>query len=165
MRALQSDPPGQRRPDRGFTLIELLAVILIIGILAAVAITAYVGQQEKAYLSTVKVDLRNLATAQRTYFVDHETYGTAHQLATEIDFRTSAGGAASVIWSSSAGFCVAATNVHAAADASSALAAIGFGHETIYFDSTVGTTSTTPCTVPPGASGMDGGYWDESGAH
>lgn len=59
---------------RGFTLIELLIVVVIIGILAAVAIPKFASTKEKAYLGTMKSDLRNLATAQESYFYDNNTY-------------------------------------------------------------------------------------------
>jgi type IV pilus assembly protein PilA len=59
---------------RGFTLIELLIVVVIIGILAAVAIPKFASTKEKAFLGTMKSDLRNLATAQESYFYDNNTY-------------------------------------------------------------------------------------------
>ena len=67
------------RNRKGFTLIELLIVVVIIGILAAIAIPKFANTKEKAYLATMKSDLRNLATAQEGYFADAKTYfsGTA----------------------------------------------------------------------------------------
>src|SRR5512143_2249454 len=59
---------------KGFTLIELLIVVVIIGILAAIAIPKFASTKEKAYLATMKSDLRNLATAQEGYFADAKTY-------------------------------------------------------------------------------------------
>jgi prepilin-type N-terminal cleavage/methylation domain-containing protein len=58
----------------GFTLIELLIVVVIIGILAAIAIPKFASTKEKAYVATMKSDLRNLATAQESYFYDNSTY-------------------------------------------------------------------------------------------
>lgn len=51
----------------GFTLIELLIVIVIIGILAAIAIPKFGKTREKAYFKAMQVDLRNLMTAQEIY--------------------------------------------------------------------------------------------------
>lgn len=62
---------------KGFTLIELLIVVVIIGILAAIAIPKFANTKEKAYISAMKSDLRNLATAQETYFGDYQIYATA----------------------------------------------------------------------------------------
>jgi type IV pilus assembly protein PilA len=58
---------------KGFTLIELLIVVVIIGILAAIAIPKFANTKDKAYLAAVKTDLRNLATAQEGYFADNQT--------------------------------------------------------------------------------------------
>lgn len=64
---------------KGFTLIELLIVVVIIGILAAIAIPKYGDTKAKAYVATMKSDLRNLATAEETYFSERHSYfqGTA----------------------------------------------------------------------------------------
>jgi prepilin-type N-terminal cleavage/methylation domain-containing protein len=58
----------------GFTLIELLIVVVIIGILAAIAIPKFSSTKEQAYMSRMKSDLRNIATAQTAYEADNQTY-------------------------------------------------------------------------------------------
>lgn len=65
-----------RRFRRGFTLIELLIVVVIIGILAAIAVPKFQNSKGKANAATLKSDLRNLATAQEAYFYENLTYTT-----------------------------------------------------------------------------------------
>jgi prepilin-type N-terminal cleavage/methylation domain-containing protein len=66
-----------RRTRRGFTLIELLIVVVIIGILAAIAIPKFQSTKGKANAATLKSDLRNLATAEEAYFYSNMTYTTS----------------------------------------------------------------------------------------
>jgi type IV pilus assembly protein PilA len=60
----------------GFTLIELLIVVVIIGILAAIAIPKFSSTREKAFLASMKSDLKNLATLQDIYHNNNYTYST-----------------------------------------------------------------------------------------
>jgi len=65
----------QRAKDEGgFTLIELLVVILIIGILAAIAIPSFLSQKDKANDAAAKSYVRNMQTAEETYFTDNNAY-------------------------------------------------------------------------------------------
>jgi prepilin-type N-terminal cleavage/methylation domain-containing protein len=59
------------RNRKGFTLIELLIVVVIIGILAAIAIPKFANTKEKAYLAAMKSDLRNMATYEEQYAADN----------------------------------------------------------------------------------------------
>jgi prepilin-type N-terminal cleavage/methylation domain-containing protein len=68
---------GSVQNRRGFTLIEILIVIVIIGILAAIAIPKFANSKDRAVLASLKSDLRNLMTAQETYFGDNQTYAPA----------------------------------------------------------------------------------------
>ena len=64
------------KSQKGFTLIELLIVVVIIGIIASIAIPKFANTKEKAYLASMKSDLRNLATAEEAYLFDSLTYTT-----------------------------------------------------------------------------------------
>src|SRR5436853_505124 len=73
----------------GFTLIELLIVVVIIGLLATIAIPKFSNTKEKAYVASMKSDLRNLATAEEAFFYDSTKYTTNFALMN--NFNPSAG--------------------------------------------------------------------------
>lgn len=63
-----------RSNHQGFTLIELMIVIAIIGILAAIAIPQFSAYRKRSYNSAAQSDIRNAATAQEAYYVEHRRY-------------------------------------------------------------------------------------------
>lgn len=65
---------NRTRPTSGFTLIELLIVVVIIGLLAAIAIPKFAATKDKAHKSSMIGDLRNLATAQESYWSEFAVY-------------------------------------------------------------------------------------------
>lgn len=80
-----------RRSTNGFTLIELLIVIVIIGILAAIAVPKFSKTKSKGYVATLKSDIRNLQTAQESYFGDNSVYASMAQLTADNRYAPSAG--------------------------------------------------------------------------
>ena len=95
------------RSAKGFTLIELLIVVVIIGILAAIAIPKFANTKEKAYIASMKADLRNLVTAQEAYFADNVTYAST---TSNLQFNISAGNTVTVTAASGTGWSATSTN-------------------------------------------------------
>ena len=110
---------------RGFTLIELMVVVVIIGILAAIAIPKFAMTKDKAKMASVRSDLRNTMTAEEAYFADYNTFGTLPQLQSNSNYSLSTG---------NAGLVTTASNGYTAT----------IGNATI-------STGVTQCTVQSGA--------------
>jgi prepilin-type N-terminal cleavage/methylation domain-containing protein len=60
----------KRKSKKGFTLIELMVVIVIIGILVAIALPNFISAQDRAKVSSVKANMHTVQTAAETYAVD-----------------------------------------------------------------------------------------------
>jgi type IV pilus assembly protein PilA len=118
---------------KGFTLIELLIVVVIIGILAAIAIPKFAATKDKAKLASVKTDVRNTETAEEAYFSDFATYGTFANLQAASNFTLSTGN-------------------------TGAVTPVASGYTVVYNNTTISTGITT-CKVQVGAgatTGVDG---------
>ena len=114
------------RNRKGFTLIELLIVVVIIGILAAIAIPKFAATKDKAKLASVKTDVRNSETAEEAYFSDYATYGTFAQLQTASNFNLSTGNAMFIATNAS-GYTVTASNSSISSGITSCTVQVGAG--------------------------------------
>ena len=62
------------RGDAGFGLVEVLVTALVVLILAAIALPAFLGQREKAQDTAAKTQIRTMQTAMETYYTDNQSY-------------------------------------------------------------------------------------------
>jgi prepilin-type N-terminal cleavage/methylation domain-containing protein len=92
---------------RGFTLIELLIVVVIIGILAAIAIPKYQATKGKAYFAGMRSDLHNLTTAQEAYFYDHSAYTSTMD---SLPFKPTKGDSVTIVEATASGWSATSQN-------------------------------------------------------
>ncbi len=74
---------AQIRPERGFTIIEILIVVLILGILATIAIPAFMGEQKKGFDADAQSNTRTVVMSVESCFTEtksYETCDTLHEL-------------------------------------------------------------------------------------
>jgi type IV pilus assembly protein PilA len=98
-------PPSRVR--HGFTLLELLIVVLIIGIMSAFAVPRFQNTKGKAYVSSLKSDLRNVASQQEQYFTYNGTYSNDLGL---ISIRSSNGVTITILEANGRGWSATATH-------------------------------------------------------
>ena len=98
-----------RAARKGFTLIELLIVVVIIGILAAIAIPKFANTKQKAFQASMEEDLRNLVTAEEAYF---STYATYTSTTTAMNATQSPGNTITVASASATGWAATVTNAN-----------------------------------------------------
>ena len=96
------------RDKKGFTLIELLIVVVIIGILAAIAIPKFSATREKAYFAALKSDLKNLASQEEIYYSDNYTYSTVQAT---LGFVASSGSSMNISEGTATGWAGTATHL------------------------------------------------------
>lgn len=115
------------RNRKGFTLIELLIVVVIIGILAAIAIPKFASTKDQAKRKSLQSDVRNVMTAQEAYFGTYNAYAAS---LTALGFIASAGNDVTTEPVGTAGFSVNATNSTISADPKTCTVTVGDGSAT-----------------------------------
>ncbi len=115
-----------RNEREGFTLIELLIVVVIIGILAAIAIPKFAATKDKAKLASVRSDLRNIMSAQEAYYIDWGQY--TGSLSTTV-FDPSAGNSVSMTGSTGS-FTATVSNSSITVDPKKCMVEVGTGAPT-----------------------------------
>ncbi len=100
--------PGRK----GFTLIELLIVVVIIGILAAIAIPKFANSKEQAYIASMKSDLRLLGTAQEAFFSDSGQVYASSVASLGTTYHASQGNTIRIYSASQSGWRGLATNAY-----------------------------------------------------
>jgi type IV pilus assembly protein PilA len=94
---------------QGFTLIELLLVVVIIGILVAIAIPKFSNTRGKAVVSAMRSDLRNLASAQESHWVENQTYYGGVVPGAPLAFQPTKGVVVTIVHATVAGWSAQAT--------------------------------------------------------
>ena len=129
----------RRSMKKGFTLIELLIVVVIIGILAAVAIPKFSNTKQRASRAAGVADMRNLATAQEGFFADANRYAVLADTGTgagKMNFAPSNGNTALTLTGTTTGW--------------SGLITIPGGQNCGIFSGAAARPGTMPATNPDG---------------
>ena len=94
---------------RGFSLLELLVVVVIVGLLAAIAIPQFLSYRASAVDSQMKSDLKNAALAMDSYFAEHKAYPTSVSAIVSVGFNQTEGVALTIAVPTPSSFTITAT--------------------------------------------------------
>jgi prepilin-type N-terminal cleavage/methylation domain-containing protein len=125
---------------KGFTLIELLIVVVIIGILAAIALPKFGQTRERAYYTTMTADLTNLRSTQEMYYQTTGNFNYAPDMS-DLEFSASSGVHLTITGGDSGAWAATATHT-----------ALGSGHGCAIFYGEIDNSAVSYPTIPGGGT-------------